>query len=47
MMVSSMTLKGKNGLLTTLWDDSSVTLHGVKDGGSVCSDVVIVKPLGY
>lgn len=32
MMVSDMTLKGKNELLTTLWDDPSVTLHGVKDG---------------
>lgn len=32
MMVSNMTLKEKNELLTTLWDDPSVTLHGVKDG---------------
>lgn len=32
MMVSDMTLKGKNGLLATLWDDPSVMLHGVKDG---------------
>ena len=32
MMVSNMTLNEKNGLLTTLWDDPSVTLHGVKDG---------------
>nr|DAU89302.1 MAG TPA: hypothetical protein [Caudoviricetes sp.] len=32
MMISDMTLKGKNELLATLWDDPSVTLHGVKDG---------------
>lgn len=32
MMVSDMTLKEKNELLATLWDDPSVTLHGVKDG---------------
>lgn len=32
MMISNMTFKGKNELLTTLWDDLSVTLHGVKDG---------------
>lgn len=32
MMISNMTLKGKNELLTTLWDDPSVALHGVKDG---------------
>lgn len=32
MMVSNMTLRGKNELLTILWDDPSVTLHGVKDG---------------
>lgn len=32
MMVSDMTFKGKNELLTTLWNDPSVTLHGVKDG---------------
>lgn len=32
MMISNMTLKEKNELLTTLWDDPSVTLHGVKDG---------------
>lgn len=32
MMISNMTLRGKNELLTTLWDDPSVTLHGVKDG---------------
>lgn len=32
MMVSDMTLKEKNELLTTLWDAPSVTLHGVKDG---------------
>lgn len=32
MMFSNMTLKGKNGLLAALWDDPSVTLHGVKDG---------------
>ena len=32
MMVSNMTLRGKNELLATLWGDPSVTLHGVKDG---------------
>lgn len=32
MMISNMTLKGKNELLTILWNDLSVTLHGVKDG---------------
>lgn len=32
MMISNMTLRGKNELLTTLWDDTSVTLHAVKDG---------------
>ena len=32
MMVSNMALREKNELLTTLWDDPSVTLHGVKDG---------------
>lgn len=32
MMISNMTLKEKNELLTTLWDDPYVTLHGVKDG---------------
>lgn len=32
MMISDMTLKEKNGLLTTLWGDPAVTLHGVKDG---------------
>lgn len=32
MMVSDMTLNKKNELLTTLWDDPSVTLLGVKDG---------------
>lgn len=32
MMISNMTLKGKSELLSTLWDDTSVTLHGVKDG---------------
>lgn len=31
-MISNMTLKEKNELLTTLWGDPSVTLHGVKDG---------------
>ena len=31
-MVSNMTLREKNELLTILWDDPSVTLHGVKDG---------------
>lgn len=32
MMISNMALKEKNELLTTLWGDQSVTLHGVKDG---------------
>ena len=32
MMISNMTLKERNELLTTLWDDLSVTLRGVKDG---------------
>lgn len=32
MSVSNMTLREKNELLTTLWDDPSVTLLGVKDG---------------
>lgn len=32
MMVSNMTLREKNELLSTLWDDLSVTLLGVKDG---------------
>lgn len=32
MMISNMTLKEKNELLTTLWDDPSVTLQGFKDG---------------
>lgn len=32
MMISNMTLKEKNEFLATLWDDTSVTLHGVKDG---------------
>lgn len=32
MMISNMTLKDKNELLTTLWDDPSVTLQGFKDG---------------
>jgi hypothetical protein len=32
MMISNMTLKERNELLTTLWGDLSVTLHGVKDG---------------
>ena len=32
MMISSMTFKERNGLLTALWDDSSVMLLGVKDG---------------
>ena len=27
-----MTLKEKSELLATLWNDQSVTLHGVKDG---------------
>ena len=31
MMISNMTHKEKNNLLTTLWDDPSVTLQGVKD----------------
>lgn len=32
MMISNMALKEKNELLTILWNDPSVTLHGVKDG---------------
>ena len=32
MKISDMTLNEKSELLTMLWDDSSVTLHGVKDG---------------
>jgi hypothetical protein len=32
MMISNMTLKEKNELLTILWGDPSVTLHGIKDG---------------
>ena len=32
MMISNMTLKEKNEFLATLWNDQSVTLHGVKDG---------------
>lgn len=32
MMISNMTFKEKNELLTTLWDDPSVALQGVKDG---------------
>lgn len=32
MIISNMALKEKNELLATLWDDPSVTLHGVKDG---------------
>lgn len=43
MMISNMTLKGKNELLTTLWDDPSVTLYGVKDGvaSSIDRDQVV------
>lgn len=32
MNISTMTLKEKNELLTTLWNDPSVTLHGFKEG---------------
>lgn len=32
MMISNMTLREKNELLTTLWGDLSVTLQGGKDG---------------
>ena len=32
MNISNMTVKQKNELLTTLWDDLSVTLHGLKEG---------------
>lgn len=32
MDISNMTPNEKNELLTTLWVDPSVTLHGVKDG---------------
>ena len=43
MIISNMTLKEKNELLTTLWDDLSVTLHGVKDGvtSSIDRDQVV------
>lgn len=43
MMISNMTLKEKNELLTTLWDDLSVTLRGVKDGvtSSIDRDQVV------
>ena len=32
MKIQDMTLNEKNELLAVLWDDASVTLHGVKDG---------------
>lgn len=32
MKIQDMTLDEKNELLVTLWNDASVTLHGVKDG---------------
>lgn len=38
MMISNMTLKEKNELLTTLWDDPSVMLYGVKDGVMISID---------
>ena len=38
MDISNMTSNEKNELLTTLWDDSSVTLHGVKDGATSSID---------
>ena len=43
MMISNMTLKEKNELLTTLWDEASVALHGVKDGvaSSIDRDQVV------
>jgi hypothetical protein len=43
MMISNMTLKEKNELLTTLWNDPSVTLHGVKYGvtSSIDCDQVV------
>lgn len=31
MNIQDMTLNEKNELLATLWNDASVTLHGVKD----------------
>lgn len=38
MDISSMTQKEKNELLTTLWNDLSVTLHGIKDGATSSID---------
>ena len=32
MNIQDMTLNEKNELLATLWDDPSVTLHGLKAG---------------
>lgn len=32
MKIQDMTLNEKNELLATLWDDPSVTLHGLKAG---------------
>lgn len=32
MKIQDMTLNEKNELLVMLWNDASVTLHGVKDG---------------
>lgn len=43
MMISNMNIKEKNELLTSLWNDLSVTLHGVKDGvtSSIDRDQVV------
>lgn len=43
MMVSNMTLKDRSELLATLWDDSSVTLLGVRGGvvGSIDRDQAV------
>lgn len=38
MDISNMTTKEKNELLTTLWNDPSVTLHGIKDGATSSID---------
>ena len=32
MKIQDMTQSERNDLLTTLWNDPAVTLHGVKDG---------------
>lgn len=38
MDISNMTQKKKNELLTTLWNDPSVTLHGIRDGATSSID---------